>query len=262
MGNKSSAELWENMYKLQEKEFLAFNDTLTEKFQMGELDSQDKKGIQKFKDEFHASITSDRGKLVDAIWQVYAKEGKVMGREQCRNIIKDALTQGKTHLPKILVALCEVEAMRTTQKDSTALMLDKEARPLLEKSLDRIRRDCSERVKNSLGESLDDVNTIGDSLLLRLTAVAPDKDKKDAKAPVLDTKATVKQDVFMKLFHAASQESIGLKELIQSVLAQFTNFLQIELRNIPLRVIKKLEEAEEAAEAEAAKNAGDGAKKA
>jgi hypothetical protein len=243
MGNKSSAELWESWYKLQEKEFLAFNDQLTEKFQMGELDSQDKKAIQKFKDEFHASIASDRTKLVDAIWQVYGDKGK-LGREQCKNIIKDALGQGKLHLPRVLVALTEVEAMRTTQKDSTALMLDREARPLLEKSLERIRKDCGERVKNSLGESLDDAGTLGDSLLLRLT-VAPPTDKKEGKAPVLDTKALVKQDIFMKVFNVALQDAIGLKELIQSVLAQFTNFLQIELRNIPLRVIKKLEEAEE-----------------
>jgi hypothetical protein len=247
------------MYKLQEKEFLAFNDMLTEKFQMGELDSQDKKGIQKFKDEFHASINTDRQKLTDAIWQTYGDKGK-MGRDQCRNIIKDALNQGKLHLPRILVALTEVEAMRTTQKESTALMLDKEARPLLEKSLERIRKDCGERVKNSLGESLDDANTIADKLLLRLTTTtAPDK-KDEGKTPVVDPKAMVKQETFMKTFHAASQDAIGLKELIQSVLAQFTNFLQIELRNIPLRVIKKLEEQEE--ERERSESTGEQPKKA
>jgi hypothetical protein len=259
MGNKSSAELWESWYKLQEKEFLSFNDVLTEKFQMGELDSQDKKAIQKFKDEFHASINADRTKLVDAIWQVYGDKGK-MGRDHTKSIVKDALTHGKSHLPRILVALTEVEAMRTTQKDSTALMLDKEARPLLEKSLERIRRDCGDRVKNSLGESLDDAGTLGDSLLLRLTTAPPTADKKEGKAPVLDTKALVKQDAFMKLFHASLMDAIGLKELIQSVLAQFTNFLQIELRNIPLRVIKKLEEQEE--ERERAESASEQPKKA
>ncbi len=46
-----------------------------------------------------------------------------MGRDQCRAIVKDALTHGKTHLPATLVALVEVEAMRTTQKQSMPLML-------------------------------------------------------------------------------------------------------------------------------------------
>jgi len=255
MGNKSSGELWEAVYKLQHKEFLAFGDMLTEKMQMGEIDSQDKKAVAKFKEEFNASIQTDRQKLTDAIWKVYAAEGGKMGREQCRSIIKDALTFGKTHLPGTLVALVEVEAMRTTQKESMKLMLDREARPLLEKSLERIRKDCGERVKNSLQESLDDSNAIGDKLLLRLTQ--PMNPDKEAKQPVVDPKAQVKQEAFMKMYHAAEQDAIGMRELIQSVLAQFTNFLEIELRNIPERVIKKLEAQED----EAAKTA-EGAKKA
>jgi len=256
MGNKSSGELWENVYKLQNKEFLAFGDMLTEKMQMGEIDAQDKKAVAKAKEEFNASIHSDRAKLTDAIWKVYSGEAQKMGRDQCRAIVKDALTFGKLHLPGTLVALTEIEAMRTTQKQSTPLMLDREARPLLEKSLERIRKDCGERVANSMQESLSDVNTLGDKLFVSLTTGL---DKKDGKQAPLDPKALVKPEVFTKLFHPAEQEAIGMRELIQSVLAQFTNFLEIELRNIPERVIKKLEAQE--AEAQAA-GGGDAGKKA
>jgi siderophore synthetase component len=49
---------------------------------------------------------------------------------------------------------------------------------------------------------------------------------------------------------------IQLTELLRSVEAQFTSFLEMELRNIPERVIKKLEADVEEAEAAATAPAG------
>lgn len=125
-------------------------------------------------------------------------------------------------------------------------------------------QDVAERVKNQLTEVLAEANTVADRLLYRLSAGSDAKtkaaeSKNDGSAPAepkVDPKATVGKDAFLRGFHAAQQEAIQMRDLMESVMAQFSSFLEIEVRNIPLRVIKKLEEEEDEAEKKSAEGAG------
>jgi len=257
MGNQPSNELWANVYKLKSKELLDYGDAVTEKVQMGELDMTDAKAMAKFKEDFRASIASDREKLVEALWTSYANKKGTFGQAEGRNLIKDALKEGKLHLPEIIVKYTEVSVTRALADKITPLMTDRESRPLWEHSLARIRRDVAERVRNEMTDKSNDANAYGDKLVARLVAGEGKGDKKDVKDipalaaedPKFDSKATVEKAPFLKLFNAVYDIVLQTQELMQSVPAQFQSFAEMEVRNIPERVIRKLEEEEEALEA-------------
>ena len=103
-------------------------------------------------------------------------------------------------------------------------------------------QDVGERIKSDLHELLGDSNALGDKLLMRL--VNPEK-KDDEK---VDPKATVTKEQFIANFYNATQDALGFHNLLESAQAQFNSFLEMELRQIPHRVIEKLEAEADAAE--------------
>jgi len=272
MGNAPTNELWANVYKLRAKELLEYGEMVTDKVQSGELDMTDSKAMAKFRDDFRAAIAQDREKLVAALWDGYSAKKSTIGQAECRNLIKHGLTEAKVNYPETIVKFSEVEVTRTLANKITPLMTDKESRPMWESSLEQIRNDIAERIRNELIDKANEANSIGDKLLARLAAGEGKSDKKDKEIkdskdipalgkedPKFDAKATVTKENFLKFFAAVYELVLQSRELVKSVHAQFESFAEMEVRNIPERVIRKLEEEEEAAEAAEAKKSGAGA---
>jgi len=243
MGNKSSQEMWQGVYDLQEKDTLAFDDELTNKVQMGELDMMDEKAVEQFKSQWQANIQSDRNNILNGFWEHYSNKS-AMGVNEVRSFLQDAVKYGKLYLPKVLVAQAEVVAMKQVATQVNRLMSDREARPMFEESLASVRRDVADRIRNQLNEV--DANFMGDCFLLRAVGefkgvelspveLAPEQKKK------LNSKLTINKEQFLACYSDAMPFAMRLTDLTESVQAQFSSFVEIEVRNIPERVIRKLE---------------------
>jgi hypothetical protein len=63
-----------------------------------------------------------------------------LGTSECRALVKDAIREGKNHLPPALVSYVELGSTKKCSKQLTPLMTDRESRPFVEASLTRIRK--------------------------------------------------------------------------------------------------------------------------
>lgn len=155
-GNKNSGELWANVYKLQERELLAFNDEVTEKVRArtsapqaqhagifaganGRARQPGRQGHEEVRgglqNKYRRKSDEARRRALDGVCQQegcarqlrsctvlsFASAG-VVGRDECRNIIKDALKEGITHLPQVLVQYSEIDVMRKLADKTVKLM--------------------------------------------------------------------------------------------------------------------------------------------